>query len=129
MDQDALLAAVDLVGRSGAKSFQIGYLNDEGEAAYAISGPQWYAHAQYRGARLISENHPDPVTAAEGLAEKILTGAKCDCGKLVALHDGMAFAYFETAMADGSTWTAEEAAEAGQCRWRRDGARWKRGCE
>ncbi len=29
LDEDALIAATDLVGRTGAKEFQIGYLNDD----------------------------------------------------------------------------------------------------
>lgn len=129
IDQDAIIAGADLVGRSGARQFEIGYLYDETDPQYAKVGAQWYAHAQYRGARIVAENHPDPVAAVEALAQKLLTGAKCDCGKLVALNDGWAFAYFNTPMRDGTTWTAEEALAVGQCRWRREGARWKRGCE
>jgi len=37
-DRDKVVACADLVGRSGARQFQIGYLNDEPPHA-------WYAHA------------------------------------------------------------------------------------
>lgn len=113
------------MARSGATGFQIGCLRNDVPAHLA----GWYAHAQYRGARIIAENHPGPVEAAEALARKLLTGAKCKCGKLVALSDHGAFAYDEAGMADGSVWTAQAAAAAGQCRWRRNGPRWEGGCQ
>lgn len=56
MDQDALDAAVDLIGRTGARGFEVGFLGDDAPAAKA----RWYAHAQYAGARVIAENHPGP---------------------------------------------------------------------
>ena len=125
VDQDAVIACVDLIGRTGAKDFELGYLHDD----VPIEDAAWYCTATYRGAKIIEENHPGPIEAAEALALKLLTGAKCRCGKLVALNDVAAFAFFDVTMADGSRWTAADAAKAGQCRWRRDGARWKRGCE
>lgn len=129
LDEDLLVACADLVGRSGAKSFEIGWLNDPGEPAYDKHGAQWYAHAQLRGARITAENHPGPTEACDALCVRLLTGAQCKCGKLVALSSLGAFAFHDAAMADGSTWTAADAERAGQCRWRRDGKRWKRGCE
>lgn len=125
LDDDALLAAVDLVGRTGATNFQVGYLHDGVPPEEA----GWYAHAQYRGARITAEDHPGPVEAAEALARCLLNGAKCaHCGSLVALSDAGAMAY-DTRLVDGSEWTVEQARAAGQCRWRRIGARWERGCE
>jgi hypothetical protein len=116
-----ITACVDLVGRTGARRFEIGYLNDDPPQA-------WYAHAQFRGARIQVENHDSCPAAATALAEKILTGAKCRCGRLVALRSGTAFAFPETPLADGTTWTAEQAAAAGQCRWRLVGERWEPSC-
>lgn len=127
-DEDALVAAVELVGRTGARKFEIGYLNDKDDPSFAEYGPQWWAHAEYRGQRIISENHAYPNDAADGLARRLLTGAKCKCGKLVALSDRGA-TFLSGHMADGSTWSAEEAAAAGQCRWTRVGRHWRRGCE
>lgn len=122
-DADVVIAAGDLVGRTGATDFEIGYLNDDVPMAEA----GWYATAVFRGAKLIEEAE-GPAEAAEALATRLLTGAKCRCGRLVALHAGGAVA-FNATMADGTTWTVDEARAAGQCRWRRDGERWRRGCE
>lgn len=125
MDDDALAAAVDLIGRTGAQGFEIGYLHDD----VPIEAAGWYAHAQYRGARITEENHRGPIEAAEALARQLLTGAMCNhCKKLVALSDDGAVAFNGTLL-DGTRWTAEQARAAGQCRWRRVGPRWVRGCE
>jgi hypothetical protein len=123
-DQEILVACVDLVGRSGARDLEIGYLHDNVPPAEA----GWWAHATYRGARIAVEDQPGPTEAAQALAEKILTGAKCRCGRLVALFDHGAIAYDRSTLTDGTQWTAEQAAAAGQCRWRRVGRRWEMGC-
>lgn len=123
LDEDAVVAGADLVGRTGAREFQVGYINDE-------APHQWYAHAQYKGARITEENHPGPVEAVEALARRLLTGARCtNCGKLIALSGSGAFAYREPVMVDGSRWSAGEAAAAGQCRWTRMGRRWEPACK
>lgn len=125
LDQDAIVAAVDLVRRSGATEFQVGYLHDDVPANEA----GWYAHAQYKGARLTAEDHPGPVEATEALARRVLDGAQCShCGGLVSLSDAGTWAHDST-LVDGTPWTAEQAAETGLCRWRRLGDRWARGCE
>lgn len=122
---DAAIAAVDLVGRSGATDFTWGYLHDDVPSEEA----GWYAHAQYRGARITVEDQPGPVEAMEALARKVLTGGKCTgCGRLVALSDAGAVAYERSHLVDGSEWTIEQARAAGQCRWRRVGKRWEMGC-
>lgn len=123
IDEEVLLAAVELVGITGAKEFQIGWLHDD----VPDEDAGWYAHAQFKGAR-ITEEAVGPVEAAEGLARRLLTGARCKCGKLVALSDLGAIAFDNSTMADGTKWTVEEARRAGQCRWRREGPHWKRGC-
>lgn len=125
LDDDAIVAAVDLVGRAGAEGFEIGFLHDD----VPVEDAGWYAHAQYRGTRIIEEDHRGPTEAAEALARRLLTGAKCRCGRLVALSDGGAVAFPGARMADGSTWSGAEIEAAGQCRWTRQGRRWVRGCE
>lgn len=128
-DEDALIAAVDLVGRTGATNFEVGYLNDEGEPAFAQHGPQWWAKAQYKGARIDVEDFTRPDDAAHALALRLLTGSKCRCGRLVRLAgDDSAFAFMDAQMADGSRWTAQEAVDAGQCEWKRHGRRWEPSC-
>jgi len=120
--EDAFMAAADLVGRTGARHFEIGYLDD-------TPPHRWYAHAQYRGARITCENQPDPVAAAEGLARQLLTGAQCQhCGRLVTLNPAGAYAHDSTLM-DGRPWTAQQQTDAGVCYWRRRGRTWVRGCE
>jgi hypothetical protein len=124
-DEDVLLAAADLVGRTGARGFEIGYLHDDVPADQA----GWYAHARYQGARISAENHRGPAEAAEALARQLLTGARCKCRKLVALSDHGAVAHRTAQMVNGETWTAEQAAAAGQCRWTRYGKRWYSACD
>jgi hypothetical protein len=125
LDDDAIAACADLVGRSGATNFQIGYLHD----GVPLEQASWYAHAQYRGARIGVDNQRGPVEAADALCRRILTGAQCfHCKKLVALSDHGAVA-FNSRLTDGSFWSVQAAAKAGQCRWRRMGPRWVRGCE
>lgn len=125
-DEDRLIAAVDLCGRAGARQFEVGYVNED---ATTIAEAGWYAHAQYKGARLFVENCASPADAADELARQVLTGAKCKCGRLVALSAGGAFAFRRVVMSDGTTWTAEEAARAGLCRWTRQGRRWRQACD
>jgi hypothetical protein len=123
MDQDAIVAAADLVGRTGARELQVGYLHDGVPAEDAA----WYAHAQYRGARIIEENHRGPGEALDALARRLLGGARCRCGALVALSDRGAVA-FPGRMADGSTWGEGAIRAAGQCRWTLVGSRWEPSC-
>lgn len=122
--ESAVIACADLVGRAGARRFEIGYLHDNVPADQAA----WWASAVYRGARIQVDGHNHPANAATALAVKILTGAKCRCGKLVALADDGAIAFRKATMADGSRWTAEQAAAAGQCRWRLIGQKWQPSC-
>lgn len=125
LDQDAIVATADLVGRTGATQLELGYLHE----GVPIKEAGWFATAQYKGARIISEDHPGPVEAADALARRLLTGARCThCLGLVALSDDGAY-WSGGRLADGSTWTREEARKAGQCRWRRMGPKWVRGCE
>lgn len=123
IDDDVLAAAADLVGRTGAKNFEIGYLHDDVPASEA----GWYATATFKGAKVIAEG-VGPTEVAAALAERLLTGARCRCGRLVALSDFGAVAY-DADMADGSKWTKKQALLAGQCRWKRQGARWEMACQ
>jgi hypothetical protein len=123
LDDDALVATVDLVGRTGARGLQFGYLNDD----VPIDQADWWAHAEYKGTRISVEHHAGPLEALDALARRLLTGARCKCGKLVALSDQGAVA-FNCHLVDGTRWTSEQAAAAGQCRWRRLGPKWERGC-
>lgn len=102
LNGDAVEACADLVGRAGASGFQIGYLHDD----VPIEDAGWYAHAQYRGARIMVEGRRSPSEAALALAERLLRGAACRCGKTVTLTDN-----------------------SNGCRWRLAGKRWEPGCD
>lgn len=103
IDEDALTAAIDLIGRSGAVGAEVGYLDDDGPAAAA----RWYAQARYSGARIIEQDYPGPVEAAEALARRILDGGTCThCGRIVTLGPAI----------------------GDVCRWERIGRTWERGC-
>lgn len=100
--EQALLAGVDLVGRTGATGFTVGHVNEPHEK------PDWYAQAEYRGRRIIVEHFPGPVSATEALARRLLRDGECThCHRVIKLG--------------GSGGKA--------CRWWRDGATWRRGCE
>jgi hypothetical protein len=127
MDEDALFAGLDLVGRTGAQGLQFGWLHDDVPTEEA----GWYAHAQYRGARIMVEDQRGPVEAVEALARRLLEGGRCtNCGGLVTLSDRGAVAFVDSHGPDGSRlWTKEEAEKAPQCRWTRMGRRWTAGCD
>jgi hypothetical protein len=103
LNGDAVMACADLVGRAGANGFEMGYLHDD---APTVEEAGWYATAFYRGARVSADDHKSPTLAATALAERLLRGASCRCGRTVVLRDG----------ADG-------------CRWRLVGKRWEPGCD
>jgi hypothetical protein len=104
LDQDAMDAALDLIGRTGAKQMEVGYLHEDVPPEQA----DWYAHAQYQGARVIAEHHHGPVEALEALARRLLHGGLCThCHKTITLS-GKSKKY---------------------CRWTRRGDKWVRGCE
>jgi len=78
-----VVAGADLVGRAGARDFEIGYLHDD----VPVEEAAWWAAAHYQGARLQVDNQPSPAHAAHALAVRVLSGAACKCGELVALND------------------------------------------
>lgn len=105
LDSDVIVACADLVGRSGAKNFEIGYLHDD----VPVEEAGWYAYAQYQGARITAENKPSPEAAAEALARKILEGGQCThCKRTVATHKINA---------------------KNRCLWYREGTRWTPTCK
>jgi len=123
LDEDALVAAADLVGRTGAKGFEIGYLHDD----VPIEQAGWYAHAQFEGARITEEGHTGPVQAAEALARRLLEGGKCTkCGGLVALSSRGAVFHPTAKLTDGTRW---DGPPPRQCRWTRMGSHWVAGCQ
>lgn len=113
--QPAVIAAADLVERSGGREFQIGYLYDEGDPEFDERGPCWYASVTYRGARLFSEDHPMPAPACDHLAAQILDGGMCQ------------FCQRRTVVSTTPTGQFVPA-RGGDCIWRRDDDVWLAGC-
>jgi hypothetical protein len=124
---DAAMAAAKLIGHTGARSVEYGYQNDD---AVGVADADWYASAQYRGTRVTVEHHIGPAEALEALAERLLIGGECQhCHGIITLEDGGARAYVGQRMLDGTIMTLERALTSPHCRYRRDGDRWRRGCE
>jgi hypothetical protein len=98
---DAVVACADLVGRAGASQFEIGYLHDD----VPVEDAGWYASAFYCGARITVDDQSSPTLAAFGLAERLLRGGMCRCGRRVSLG-----------LSEG-------------CRWSLVGQRWEPGCD
>ena len=84
LNDDVIVACMDLVGRTGARDFQMGYLNDGPDWS---ESPEWYAEASFQGAKLTSGTHPSPDLAAMALALRLLRGAVCRCGQQITLSD------------------------------------------
>ncbi len=122
---EAVKACADLVARTGARSFECGYLHDDVPSDQA----GWYATAVYQGAKVTVEDKASPAEACDALAARLLSGAQCQhCKGLVALSGDGAFAFRKAVLVTGERWDAEDAARAPQCRWTRTGDRWERGC-
>lgn len=108
VDEDAVIACVDLVGRTGAKDFEIGYLRDEESEGHPVPSSEagWYAKCTWQGHKLVVDEQSGPSEAADGLSRRLLSGGLCThCKKKVTLGSDP----------DG-------------CRWRRMAERWERGC-
>lgn len=100
LNADAIVACADLARRAGASGFEIRH---DGNTKH----PRWHATATYRGARIMVDNRHSPTEAAIGLAERLLRGASCKCGRKTVLSGEPG---------------------PGQCRWRLMGPRWEPGC-
>jgi hypothetical protein len=128
-DRDRAHAAIDLVGRSGAKHLEIGYQRE----GVPIEEADWWASAQYRGTRITVEHQTGPEQALESLALRLLTGAKCvKCGRLISLQRAGAVFFRSGSLIDGTRWdeqTVRQTVRArGMCLWQREGKRWETGC-
>ncbi len=98
-DKELLLAASDLIRRTGCIELEIGHSDDEGR--------EWYAVAKYQGTRVIHES-TGPDLAALGLAMQLLEGGRCKCGRRATLVG---------------------ASDTKHCLWSRTGERFNSGCD
>lgn len=102
IDDQAVAAAVALVGRTGAADLEIGYLDDDVPSEVA----RWYAKARYGGQIVTVEDQAGPLEAVEGLAFRLIDGGICTrCNRQIS-----------RTLADD------------RCVWTRDGSEWVRGC-
>lgn len=76
LDEDAAVAAVNLIGRTGANGVDFGY--DEADGS-------WWASAEFIQKTVTVSGNRGPVEALEALARRLLTDATCKCGRVVAL--------------------------------------------
>lgn len=126
IDDEAVRAAADLVGRTGARELDYGFLHENVPVHLA----DWWAKATFQDGAITVEHQAGPVEAMEALATRLLTGAQCqNCGGLIALSDEGATAYPGATRPDGKVWTEDEIRAAGLCRWRRRGPRWEADCK
>ena len=111
-DLAAMVATADLAGRAGAHSFELSWScphDVEGsDGDHYCASLVWTASCRYRGARVIGASASSPFVAVVSIAEKLLKGAGCKCGRLVSL----------SALDPG-------------CRWRLDllSERWESSCD
>jgi len=101
LNDDVVMACADLAERAGARDFEFGYVHE----GVPVEEAGWYAHVNFKGARVIVQDHTSPTNAAFALAQKLLANGLCRCGERVTLTDFNA-----------------------GCRWRLMGPRWEPGC-
>lgn len=106
--QRRITDAVEMVGRTGARSFQLGYLVDDPPPGVA----NWYAEAEYRTGTLVTDSCMTPWEAAEALADATRAGARCRwCGRPISWGD-----------------RPSGKRRRKLCWWRKVAGRWERGC-
>lgn len=110
VDHDVTIAAIDVIGRMGAKDVEVGYLDEDAPTA---AGARWWATAHWNGTKILAENHTGPDVALDALARQLLDGGHCThCGQRIRL---------------GAP-PRRAAKIRGVCFWRRTGDRWIRSC-
>ena len=103
-----VVAAADLVGRAGAKGFEIAWdcpHATDSDSGHSCPEVTWTCSASYKGHRIFTEARSHPAQAANELAVKILTGGSCRCGETVGLFG------------------------APGCQWQLVDDRWEPGCD
>jgi hypothetical protein len=104
-EDDRIVAAVDLIGRTGATALEVGYLHDDVPSDEAA----WWASAQYQGAKVAVEGKRSPHGALDALLARLLYGGVCRwCGRHVTNRKAKSPQRF--------------------CRYVRHGDRYERGC-
>lgn len=113
--QERLGRAVEMVGRTGAKSLELGYHpafdaegNELDEKTTPAAAFSWWAKATYRGVMLAVDDQPGPLEALVALEGRVRRGAACaHCGRII-------------------DWGGKRRR---YCWWRQLGGRWEPGCK
>jgi hypothetical protein len=106
-ERNRLLAATDVLGRSGATGLEIGHLDNDVPSPLA----RWFATIQWQGVKVTAEDHASPLAAVEDLLTKVLVGGGCvKCRRLITLPDQPSAGFPEV------------------CTWARHGDMWVPGC-
>jgi hypothetical protein len=82
MDSPKMLAAVQLLRRTGMQTYRIGY-SDEGDGPPIV----WYAVAEWTGDRAEAAAALDPTTATLRLCEQVIDGGQCTHCKRLTIFD------------------------------------------
>lgn len=78
-DPDRLVAAVALIDRLGGRDLEFG-------RDYTTEPATWFASVRHAGRSKFTDGHPDPATAVEDLAARIIAGDRCsDCRRPLSL--------------------------------------------
>ncbi len=78
-EKDAIAHTVEAIGRTGARSLELGFLDDD-------PPHRWYATAQYQGAKVSCDGQEDPVGAVLGLYAVLAAGGECTtCRRTIAV--------------------------------------------
>lgn len=67
-------AAIDLIGRTGARLFELAFDDETGHSRMPV---MWHASARFKGARVSSQAFPFPAQAAEDLLARVIDGGQC----------------------------------------------------
>jgi hypothetical protein len=113
----AIIAATDVVGRSGAKETQLYFENG------------FHAVAIFPGRRVIVSEYPnDPAGAADELARRVIHNGRCtSCRKIIVAEDRRPLAMSVT-LPDGTVEHRTKPERTDLCFWDRVGERWEREC-
>jgi hypothetical protein len=130
LDEDRMLAAVEVIGRAGATNFEVGYLDDEVPSEMA----RWWASAKWRGTKVLVEDETGPDVAAEALAFKVIVPGQCvHCGRTITVRriddDGTPLIYTISGHPLLDEDAIEETGLDALCVWNRRGRHWLRGCD
>jgi hypothetical protein len=103
-EKEALQAAADIVGRTGASDFEVGYERDGVPTEQA----GWYAEATYKTGQKVRVEGIGPVFAADNLVRYLLDGGQClHCQAPIVVAGPL----------------------KGCCYWTREGDKWWAGCQ